>query len=135
MRYLLLVATDPEADPAVRADAERDDGVDTIEEWVAKHDASGQRVLGDRLRPASDAATVRRRGGRLLVTDGPVAESHEWIVGIDVLECADLDEAIAIASRHPMAAAGQIEVRPFWPFEEPDGMEGPVEAGSLGTPE
>ena len=54
------------------------------------------------------------RGGKVLVTDGPFAETREWIAGFDILECADLDEAIEIASQHPMARFGRLELRPFW---------------------
>jgi len=56
--------------------------------------------------------------GEVLVTDGPFTESKEWIAGYDMLEAADLDEAIEIASKHPMARFGRIELRPVWPFEE-----------------
>jgi hypothetical protein len=108
MRYLMFVAIDPDAD------GESDEGTLAVEDWVAKHDAAGTRVIGERVRPAEDATTVRRRGGKVLVTDGPFAESREWIVGFDVLECADLDEAIAIAAEHPMSASGRLELRPFW---------------------
>ncbi len=61
---------------------------------------------------------LRRRGGpdKLLITDGPFAETKEVIVGFDVLECADLDEAIEIARRHPMAFGGRIELRAFAPL-------------------
>ena len=48
------------------------------------------------------------------MTDGPFAETHEWIVGFDVLECESLDAAVEIASQHPMAAAGRLELRAFW---------------------
>ena len=72
---------------------------------------------GDRLRPPADAKTVRRRDGKVTVTDGPFAETHEWIAGFDILECADLDEAIELASRHPMATSGIIELRPAWPLD------------------
>ena len=75
-------------------------------------------MLGDRLRPVEDATTVRVRSGELLVTDGPFAESREWIAGFDILDCEDLDEAIEIASRHPMARMGRLELRPFWPLDE-----------------
>ena len=51
--------------------------------------------------------------GKVLVTDGPFTESKEWIVGFDILECDDLDEAIAIAARHPQANGGKLELRPF----------------------
>jgi hypothetical protein len=62
-----------------------------------------------------DATTVRCRNGKVLVTDGPFAETKEWIGGFDLLECADLHEAIEVASKHPMARFGRIEIRPFWP--------------------
>jgi hypothetical protein len=116
MRYMMFVAIDPEAE------AEPDDPNEvTIDEWVARHDASGARVIGERLRPVEDATTIRRRNGKVLVTDGPFAESREWIVGFDILDCADLDAAIEIASQHPMARGGRLELRPFWTDEEPDG--------------
>ena len=73
--------------------------------------------MGQRLHPPESATTIRRRGGQLLITDGPFTESREWIAGFDILECADLDEAIAIAASHPMSAAGAVELRPFWPYE------------------
>jgi hypothetical protein len=77
-------------------------------------DGRGVRLQGDRLQPVSQAATVRVRGGEVLVSDGPFAETKEQIAGFDVLECADLDEAIEVASRHPVARIGTVEVRPFW---------------------
>jgi hypothetical protein len=69
--------------------------------------------MGHRLADRADARTVRLRQGRLLVTDGPFAETKEWIAGFDLLECASLAEAIRIASGHPMARFGRIEVRPL----------------------
>lgn len=111
MRYMMFVATDAEAEPYNEAD-------DTIEEWIADVTARGVHVTGDRLRPVEDATTVRVRGGELVVSDGPFTESKEWIAGFDILECRDLDEAIEIASRHPMARFGRLELRPVWPFDE-----------------
>jgi hypothetical protein len=127
MQYVMFVATDPEAEPFVAAD-------DTVGKWVEEVDARGVHVFGQRLRPVEDATTVRVRGGELLVTDGPFTESKEWIAGFDILECRDLDEAIEIASRHPMARFGRIELRPVWPL---DPTEDPVvreerEAGDHG---
>jgi hypothetical protein len=112
MRYLMLVLTTPD-DPA---DATGD--VPDIEEWVARHDSSGARVLGERLRPSADAVGVRVRGGKVLVTDGPFSETKEAIGGFDIIDAPDLDEAISIAAGHPMAYGGAIELRPFWPFED-----------------
>ena len=70
------------------------------------------------LRPPADGVTVRVRDGRLLRTGGAFAETKEHVAGIELVECADLDEAIAIASTHPAAGRHPIEIRPFWPFEE-----------------
>lgn len=66
------------------------------------------------LRPASDATTIKVRGDDVLLSDGPFAETRDQIGGFVVIECADLDEAIDLASAHPWAKAGQIEVRPVW---------------------
>ena len=49
----------------------------------------------------------------MLLSDGPFAETREFIAGYDIVECADLDDAIQIASRHPCARFGAVEVRPF----------------------
>ena len=106
MQYLFFIATDADPDP----DGAQDN---TIEAWVEEGERRGIRQMGDALRPPADATTVRVRKGELLITDGPFAESKEWIAGFDVIECADLDEAIDYASRHPMAHRGRIEIRPF----------------------
>ena len=113
MRYLMFVAIDPDGDVD-----ETGEGTLDVEDWVAKYDAAGKRLIGERTRPSEDATTVRRRRGEVMVTDGPYAETKDWIAGFDVLECADLDEAIAIAAEHPMAAAGRLELRPFWVDDE-----------------
>lgn len=105
----MLVATDPDREGEPDLTGTRD-----VDDWVETYDAAGVRLLGDRIRPAEDATTVRRRAGEVLVSDGPFAESRESIVGFDVLECADLDEAVRVAGEHPMAAAGRLELRPFW---------------------
>jgi hypothetical protein len=106
MKYLLMICTDG---PVEASGAELDPGP-----WVEENDRRGVRLFGDRLRPAEDATTVRVRNGDVLLTDGPFTETKEQLGGIDVIDCADLDEAIAVASRHPMARFGMIEVRPFW---------------------
>ena len=61
---------------------------------------------------------MRVRGGEVLRSDGPFAETKEHIAGFEIVECADLDEAIAIASAHPAAGRHPLEIRPFWPFVE-----------------
>jgi hypothetical protein len=75
---------------------------------------SGVSLLnGGKLQPSTTATTVRANGSEVLVADGPFAETKEQIGGFDVIECADLDEAIYVASRHPVAQFGVIEVRPM----------------------
>nr|WP_245908720.1 YciI family protein [Pseudosporangium ferrugineum] len=96
--------TEPETDESRIPDVER---------WVTENDAAGRRLAGNQLTPPSSATTVRVRGGELLLTDGPFAETKEVIVGFDILECADLDEAIEVARAHPMAWVGRLELRPF----------------------
>jgi hypothetical protein len=110
MKYMMFVATDTNPDVGTESP-------DDIPTWLVEVERRGKRVTGERLRPIEDATTVRVRAGELLVTDGPFTESKEWIVGFDILECDDLDEAIEIASKHPMARFGRLELRPFWPFE------------------
>ena len=109
MKFLMLVTLDPSRD---QADNDLTGTLD-VEDWVTKYDGAGVRLMGNQVRMAEDATSVTRRQGRLLVTDGPYAESREWIVGFDVLECADLDEAIKVAAEHPMAVGGRLELRPF----------------------
>jgi hypothetical protein len=112
VRYMLLVCTDPAVDPIEFTRPE------PVDPWVAEMDGRVIRRYGSELAPPGDARTVRVRDSRTIVTDGPFAETKEQIAGFDVLECADLDEAIEVASRHPMARLGLLEIRPFWPFEE-----------------
>ena len=109
MQYMLLIcaesdvipedATGPDADP---------------EPWVDEMTTRGIRSLGNRLAPPADATTVRVRNGQVLLTDGPFVETKELICGFDLIECRDLDEAIEVARKHPMAKFGMVEVRPFW---------------------
>ncbi|WP_432972796.1 YciI family protein [Dactylosporangium sp. CA-233914] len=111
MKYMMFVCSDPEpdTDPSAAPD---------INEWVRTNDGAGRRLQGSVLAPPSAATTVRVRDGELLVTDGPFAETKEVIVGFDLLECADLDEALEVARTHPMAYAGRIEIRPFADLEQ-----------------
>lgn len=82
--------------------------------YDAELNQRGVEIAGARLRPAASATTVRVRDGETLVSDGPFAETKDFIGGIDIIECPDLDEAIAIAALHPYARRGCVEVRPVW---------------------
>lgn len=107
MQYMLLIC----GNDVIPADV---DLSGPMEAWLKEMDGRGVRLNGNRLRPVADTTTVRVRDGDVLLTDGPFAEGTEVIAGFDLLECADLDEAIEVASKHPMAAWSGIEVRPLW---------------------
>jgi hypothetical protein len=108
MKYLLFICSDGEPAPEDMAVMQRD-----CPGWVEEMDRRGVRLLGRELELPQRAATVRVRDGETLVTDGPFAETKEFIAGIDVLECADLDEAIEVAAKHPESWFGSVEIRPF----------------------
>jgi hypothetical protein len=82
--------------------------------WCEDLNARGVRLTGGALRPAGQAVSVQWRDGEVLRTDGPFAETKEFTGGFDILNCSDLDEAIAVAARHPAAAYGRIELREIW---------------------
>ena len=77
-------------------------------------DRRGLRLEGRPLRPPADAVTVRVREGKPVLSGGPFAATAEQLAAYELLDCAGLEEAIGLASTHPMAAAGAIEVRPVW---------------------
>ena len=81
-------------------------------EFMGEIGRAGVLLHTDALSPPADARTLRRKSGRLVVTDGPFAETKEQIAGYMVLECADLDEAMGWAERMPVSA-GALEVRPL----------------------
>jgi hypothetical protein len=110
MKYVLLICDD-EVDPPSHEEL----AVDPVhEEFQATLDRRGKSLGGARLRPSSHATSVRVREGEVLVTDGPFAETKDFVGGVTILECADLDDAIEIASKHPYARRGVIEIRPVW---------------------
>lgn len=114
MKFMMFVVVDPDA--AAQAEPSEDDL--SIDEWLDDVDGRGKRITGDALRPATEAVTVRISQEQVLVSDGPFADTKEWIAGFDILECDDLDEAIAIAARHPQANGGKLELRRFWTDED-----------------
>ena len=111
MKYMMLICSD---DSVVLSQQERAEIPAATEAWVQEMDSSGIRLLGDQLRPPNDATTVRVRNAQVLLADGPFAETKEQIAGFDIIECEDLDQALDVAAKHPVAKFGLIEVRPFW---------------------
>jgi hypothetical protein len=110
MKYMMFVVTDSDRD------TESDES--DVNLWVDELDSSGKRIIGEVLQAPTESRVVRVRDGKRYVTDGPFAETKEWICGFDILEVDSLDEAIEIASRHPMARNGQLELRPFMEWDE-----------------
>jgi len=111
MRYVMLICNDQ------TATLDGDDESSMLAEYGKFSEEMGQRGVlqgGERLRPTTDATTVRVRDGEVLTSDGPFAETKEQIGGYFVVQCKDLDEAIGVASKIPGARHGSIEVRPIW---------------------
>lgn len=75
--------------------------------------AAGKWVFGGGLQPADIATVVNAQGGDVITTDGPFPEAKEQIGGFWIVNCADLDEALALAGRASRACQGPVEVRPF----------------------
>jgi hypothetical protein len=110
MKYVLLICDDESVSPSNEELA-----ADPVHQaWVADVEKRDAKLFGARLRPVADATTVRVREGETLVSDGPFTETKDFVGGFTVIECADLDEAIAIASGHPYARWGSVEIRPVW---------------------
>jgi hypothetical protein len=113
MRYLLMICTEEDRIAALSPE----EGTAMLAGYQAFGEEMGRRGVllgGERLRPTTDATTVRVRDGELLVADGPFAETKEQVGGYYLADCRNLDEAIEVASKIPGARHGTIEVRPVW---------------------
>jgi hypothetical protein len=108
MKYMLLVYLDEH----VLTETERQHCYVESAQLTQDLNLSGHYLSAGPLHPTSTATSVRVRDGKRLVTDGPFAETREQLGGYYLIEAADLDEAICIAERIPVAAVGTIEIRP-----------------------
>ena len=115
MQYLALIY-ETEASRSKMSPEQQDATMAEYGKLIA--DLGPKFIGGNRLRPASSATTIRVRDGKRLVTDGPFAETKEYLGGYFLIEAADLDEAISIASRIPAARMDCVEVRPVVPREQ-----------------
>lgn len=114
MRYMLLIYSreitepmPPEEDQRIR------EGHRTVMQEAARH---GILQGAEPLAPTTTATTVRVENGKVIITDGPFAETKEQLAGYYILECRDLDEALEWAAKIPTACAGStgcVEVRPL----------------------
>jgi len=110
MKYVLLICDDEVDAPTNEQLAA--DPVHTA--WLDDLDRRGGVISMGRLRPVVDATTIRVRDGETLISDGPFAETKDFVGGFLMVECADLDEAVEIAAGHPYAQRGSVEIRPVW---------------------
>jgi len=113
MRYLLLIYSDEASEAAMSAE-EGAAVMAAYDRFANEQGARGVLRGGERLRPTADATTVRVRDGQLSTADGPYAETKEQIGGFFLIECDNLDEALAVAAAIPAAGTGAVEVRPIW---------------------
>lgn len=111
MKYLCLVYSDEKALHSL-PESPRDPECHAYAESVRD---SGRMLAAEALEPVDTATTVRVRGGRMSITDGPFAETKEQLGGYFLLETDSLDEALGCAALLPAARYGTIEVRPVIP--------------------
>ena len=112
MEYLLIIHNDPVLHPQP--------GGPGWDELLAEYYAFGEHLKtqkitygGNPLTPPSTATTIRIRDGKTVTTDGPFAETKEWMSGYYLVDVANLDEALVLAARIPGAKFGSVEVRPI----------------------
>src|SRR5689334_1516681 len=108
MKYMLLVYLNEQA----MTDAERQECYEKSAQLAQDLNTNGKYISAGPLHPVATATSVRVREGKRLVTDGPFAETREQLGGYYLIDAKDLDEAIAIAERIPVARLGTIEIRP-----------------------
>jgi hypothetical protein len=109
MKYMLLVYSDEKA----MTDAERQDCYVKSAQLTQDLNSTGHYIAAGPLHPVSTATSLRVREGKRIVTDGPFAETREQLGGYYLIEARDLDEAMDIAHRIPVASLGTIEIRPL----------------------
>ena len=107
MQYLLIMAHDD----SFRSDPEL---VNSIFEWIEEQTEAGIRIMGAPLMPPDNAKTITALNGSLAVSNAPFTTGPLHTAAFELIQCDDIDSAVAIASTHPMAERATIEVRPVW---------------------
>lgn len=113
MKYMLLVYLDEHA----LSDSEREHCYVESAQLARDLSANGNYISASPLHPTATATSVRVRNGKRLITDGPFAETREQLGGYYIIEASNLDEAMNIAERIPVAEHGTIEIRPVLEIE------------------
>ncbi|HMK79039.1 MAG TPA: YciI family protein [Xanthobacteraceae bacterium] len=116
MQYLLMIYS---SEAGIRAASKEQVGQMSAAYAAYTEALKGAGVIrgGERLRPASEATTVRVKDGKTNVLDGPYADTKEQLGGFYLIEVPDLDAALSWAARCPGAATGTMEVRAIWPMQ------------------
>ncbi len=123
MKYLCLVYFEEQAIDGMSTsefDSCRRDSLAYMDEL----DSSGHLVVCNALQRVRTATSLRMRNGRLSITDGPFAETKEQLGGFMLLEANDLNEAVQLAAKMPLAQLGSIEVRPTWELAQKEPTAG-----------
>jgi hypothetical protein len=110
MRFLMLVCRD---ESIAFSPADRGAIGPQVQAWVSEMEQRGVRLQGDVLEDVGATANIRVRGGKIELDNGPRVEMTAPASGFNLLECADLDEAIEVSAKHPIARYGVIELRPI----------------------
>jgi hypothetical protein len=110
MRFLMLVCRDGSIEFSPE---DRGTIGSHVQAWVSEMERRGVRLHGDVLADVDATTNVRVRGGRTEVDRGPRVKMAAPASGFNLLECADLDEAIEVSATHPIARYGVIELRPI----------------------
>jgi hypothetical protein len=116
MKYSLLIYSDPSRSAGMSEEEIEQARAEVMPQWIELFDYLGthaKSVEGFELDDVDKARTLRYEDGGAVVTDGPFAETKELIGGLFLIECNDLDEAIDMASRVPVASRGSVEIRPL----------------------
>ena len=117
MKFLILIYPDPSKVDAMPEGT----FASTMRDCLAHADslrAVGKLLDTQMLQPVSTARTLRKKAGKLAVTDGPFAETKEVLGGFNVVEAESLDEAVRMAGEFPWTDIGSVEVRPILPVDE-----------------
>lgn len=132
MKYLCLIYQN-EAEVDAMPEREYDEIVRDVLDYRRELQESGHYIASSPLQSVQTATTIRVRNGKVVITDGPFAETHEQLGGFYLIEATDLNDAIRIVSRMPPARIASIEVRPLKTFPQELEEGAPVQATNKGA--